>query len=409
MTTPVSIFTQNGVEITENARSVSYLMGISDFFHSVFEEKEVIETLLETQALSASEIYSNFLQLTSTISLETIQTFTGVSLTLVFLSSSNQVSPNQFKLDKQFVQCEFLANRPYMPTETLADGVDFIFERFEDHTLLTLARPIGEYQFSQRVNSSGQTEYAIWISNAIIDRELMQKYFGNLIAVDPEQSSEQLSNFIYGLYFLYANGPTISAIEKGANLTLGIPLCRSTEQVIDIRTYLDTDQYLVITDKNQYVLPEGIPTIVNIGDSLSAGDLLARVVEIRDYRRSGEWWINVAIPKHIIPEQPKSQKNRYAVAGSFFYDIMKTHLFRHTFLVRINITEFRNNDYFAKMLKIIDRAKPAYTQPIYTWRVILGEEDGAFALEEQAFSVDTSAGVPLQYINSNPINENAIG
>ena len=409
MSTPQSIFSPTGVEITENSRSVSYLMGISDFFHSVFEDREVIDTLLESQAISASDIYSNFLQLTSTLSLTTIQTFTGASLKLVFLSSENQLTTNSFKLDHKFVEAAYLANRPYLPTEILEQDVHFNIDQYEDHSVLTLARPISEYQFSQRVSTSGVTEYAIWVVNAILDQTLMQRYFGNLISTDPQASSEQFSNFVYGLYYLYANGPTLASMEKGANLTLGIPLARASETVVDIRNYLDTDQYLIITDKNQYALPEGIPASVNIGDTLSTGDLLAQVVEIQDYVSNGVWWLNVAIPKHIIPDQPESQRNRYAINGSFFYDIMKGYLYRHTFLVRINIGEFRNNDYFAKMLKIIDRAKPAYTQPIYTWRVMLGEDDGSFEITEDSFTVDTSAGIPLMAINFNAINETAIG
>lgn len=409
MSTPQSIFSPTGVEISENARSVSYLMGISDFFHSVFEDGEIVNTMLEAQALSASDIYSNFLQLTSTISLETIQTFTGSSLKLVLLSTSNQLSDNSFKIDKKFVESEYVCNRPYLPTEVLEQDVHFNIDQYDEYSVITLARPIEEYQFSQRVNANGETEYAVWLVNVVLDQTLMQRYFGNLISADPEKSSEQFSNFVYGLYYLYTNGPTLSAIEKGANLTLGIPLARATEKVIDIRTYMDTDQYLIITDKNQYVLPEGIPASVDIGANLSTGDLLAKVVEVKDFRRNGQWWLNVAIPKHIIAYQPESQKNRYSVSGSFFHDIMRTHLFRHTFLVRINIGEFRNNDYFAKMLKIIDRAKPAYTQPIYTWRVLLGEEDGAFEIAEETFSVDTSPGIPLLAINYNAINETAIG
>lgn len=408
MATPVSIFSQTGVDVGSNSRSVAYLMGLSDFFHSVFQDKDTINLLLEAGAISASDTYSKFLQLTSTLSLETIQTFTGTSLKLLFLSTADQLAPNVYKIDKSIVGSSYLSNRPYLPTEILEKDIQFSIEPGTEYSTLTLSKDISEFQFSQRTVSEGQTEYAVWVVDAIIDGNMMQEYFGSWVAAEPEASSEQFSNFVYGLYYLYSNGPTLDAMEKGANLALGIPLARDNETVIDIRTYLDTDQYLVITDKNQYVLPEGIPAIVYIGQNISIGDSLAKVVELKDYRADGQWWVNVAIPKTIIQEQPKSQVSRFANSGTFFFTIMRDYLFRHTFLVRINVGEFRNNDYFAKMFAVINRAKPSYTQPIYTWRVYLGEDEGSFSIEESAFSMTTPAGF-LYAINFHAINEDALG
>lgn len=140
---------------------------------------------------------------------------------------------------------------------------------------ITFAKPITEYAISSRLLKDGiTTQYALWMVDVNIDDALLTKYYGNLIGVSPENSSEQFANFLYGLYYVYTNGPTLSTIRKGLNLVLGVPLARLSETVIDVRTYLQTDQYLVITDQNQYLLPFGLTPSVAVGDSLVVGELL---------------------------------------------------------------------------------------------------------------------------------------
>ena len=79
---------------------------------------------------------------------------------------------------------------------------------------------------------------------------------------------QTFKNYISGLYYVYSGGPTLDLIKKGLNLALGIPICRGNETVLDIRNYLETDQYIIITDQNQYVIPYGLTPLVNVGDSL---------------------------------------------------------------------------------------------------------------------------------------------
>lgn len=411
MTTPISLFDSNGVDVGKSSRSMTYLMGISDFFAYVFEDQDVVNLMLECNALYASEIYSKFLQLTSTLSLETIQTTLGVSIKLVFLGDDNKLDDVTYSLDRSIVSAQYIANAPLFPTLILENGIGFELEQGDTSTIIRLSRPLTDplSSFSQRILSDGTTQYALWLVDAIVDEQLMSQYYGNLIGEDLSNSSDIFTNFIYGLYYLYNNGPTLSNMQKGANLVLGIPLARAHEQVIDIRNYLDSNQYLVLTDQNQYLLPAGIPTNVVINQQLQPGDLLGLAIQIEDYKSNGTWWTGLSIPSNLIPVQPPSQPNRFAAPGTTYWNIMNTYLYPHAFLVKINVGAFQNTGIFDKLANVIIKAKPSYTQPVYTWAIDVntGVVD-TYGLVESNFVVTPITPGDLLEINFEEINSSEI-
>lgn len=408
MTTPISLFDSDGIDVGKSSRSMTYLMGISDFFTYVFEDQDVVNLMLECNAMSASEIYSKFLQLTSTLSIETIQTTLGVSLKLVFLDETNKIDDVTYSLDRSVVSAQYIANAPLFPTLTLENGIGFELEQGTTSTIIRLSRPLTDplSTFSRRVLTDGTTQYALWLVDAIIDDQLMSKYFGNLIGEDLSNSSDLFTNFIYGLYYLYNNGPTLSNMQKGANLVLGIPLARTNETVLDIRNYLDSNQYLVLTDQNQYLMPAGIPTSVIIGQVLKPGDSIGLAIQIEDYKSNGAWWTGLSLPSSLIPVQPPSQPNRFAAPGTTYWNIMNTYLYPHAFLVKINVGAFQNTGIFDKLAQVIIKAKPSYTQPVYTWAIDIntGVSD-TYGITESSFSTSTDLTNVLLEINFNDIND----
>lgn len=367
-----SNFSDTGLPIGENNVNMTYLYGLSDFFTMMFTDPSQVNLLLEATSQNAAEVYSRFLQLTSTISLEGISETVGSSIKLITLNSTAKVigRTNVYTLPQTVLSSKCLANRPFLPTSLLDSDVDFhLVTDASGNTTVTFAKDIESYGFSARTNSSGSTDYALWFVDVNIDERLISKYYGTLIGVDPQNSTTDFHNFVYGLYYVYVQGPTLDILRKGFNLTLGIPLARSQETVIDIRNYLDTDQYIVITDQNQYIIPYGLPASVAVGDQLNVGDEIAKWVVIEDYLSKDGWWINLNIPLTIIPTQPAGQKDRYATAGSHFDYLMRNYLKKHTFLVNINVSNFENIQTYQQISDIIHRSKPAYTQPIYIWSV----------------------------------------
>lgn len=406
-----STFSNSGVHIGENRDNMSYAYGLGDFFSLMFEDTSVPNLLLEADTLTASEVYSRFLQLTSTLSLEDIQTTVGSQIKLVLLDSSDLVEGtlSTYKLPLSIASSRYVANRPIMPTALLEDKVDFdITQDDYGNCFIRLAKPLAsstgyhpysEYAFSSRVLPNGNTQYALWFVDVNVDEGLVAKYFGNLLGVQAKSSTEAFANFVYGLYYVYTQGPTLTVLKRGLNLVLGIPLARMDETVIDIRMYLQTDQYLVLTDENQYVIPYGLPPSVSIGDRVKAGQELAEWIEVKDFSNDGEWWVNLYIPTTIIPEPQSGYVSRYATPGSPVDYVMRNYLKTHTFLVRVNVTTFKNLQTFSDLISVIKKSKPAYTQPIYVWAV---GNDEVLGLEESNLGIQIDSREELDLGNSYP-------
>lgn len=408
MIVPQSIFNQDGVDIGQDTRNMSYLYGIADFFSYVFEDTSNINLLLEANAVSASDIFSKFLQLTSSLTLAGVQTSVGTSIKLILISDSDQIDAlPKFKVDVPISSAKFISNRPFLPTELLEEGVDFrIVQSDISSCVIQFARPIADYKFSKRPTPTGSSEYALWLTDAILDEQLMYKHFGSILGVKPEVSSEQFSDFIYGLYYLYLKGPTLRVLEQGLNLVLGIPLPRSSSTVLDIRIKVDTNQYFIITDNEQYLLPTGINPAVAIGDTIGIGTTLGKWVEVKDFITDGKWWINVGIPSTIIPIRPLSQLDRFALEGTRFDQMMTEYLFRNTFLISINVGAFNTNKYFEYISDIIEKVKPTNAQPIFVWNIDMTDND-LIGLEELDFYINQISGI-ISAINSFPINDYVI-
>lgn len=373
-----------------SARNMTMLYGLSDFWHLMFEDSEKIDLLLEANAIVASDIYSRFLQLTSSITLEDIQNNIGTQLKLILISKDDFVpgSLSTYSLPEGFQNCRYLTNRPFLATVTYEEGVDFLVD-LETNTIKFASDPFEE-KFPRRVNQSGSDEIAIWAIDIETDEKMMYNYYGKLIGVDPQESTERYKDFLFGLFYLYVHGPDLAMVRRGLNVALGVPLARDDETVLSIRKYPGSGQYFVITDLNSYLLPYGLIPTVQEGDSLTVGDEVTTWVEVKDYMNDGDWWINLEIPKTLMPYVPEGQPDAYAKPGTYADYLMRNYLRHHTFLVKVNVTTFKNIESFQQLGDIIKRVKPSYTTPIYIWAVPIEDEIIRFIEEETSTRRDTN-------------------
>ena len=352
--------------------NMAYMYGISDFWSTIFEGADKIDLLLEAGAQQSSDIYDRFLQLTSTLSLSEIQTTINSQLKLVVLKSSDLVpgTTTTYYLPETIISASFIMNRPLLPTLTLENGTHFDIN--DAGTEITLFEKVESLNFPRR-NVNGEEEYSLWFSDVKVDEQLISRYYGKLIGLNPSESTEKFKNFVYGLFYLYSRGPNLALFKKGLNLALGLPLARDYETVLDIRKYLETDQFIVITDLNQYVIPYGVTPTVSEGEQLVPSQEIANWVEIKDWDSDGKWWINLYIPESVLPYQPAGQSDRYAKEGSYLDEIMLGYLKTHTFLINVNVTSFKDIQSFQELYDIIYRVKPTYTIPLYIWSVPIDE------------------------------------
>lgn len=369
-----SNFSDSGLDVGLNDTNMTYMYGLSDFFSVMFEDTSTVNLLLEAETEVASEVYSRFLQYTSSLSLQSLQEVTNSSIKLVMLSSSDLVSGqiNTYILPENIQSSRYICNRAFLPTEMLDENVDYYISQQPDGACwVKFAKPLNSYALPVRLLNDGvTTQHALWFADVEVDEGLMTKFYGNLIGVSPENASTQFSDFVYGLFYVYTHGPKLDTLSRGLNLALGIPVARSQEQVLSIRKYLETDQYLVICDQNQYLIPYGLSPSVFEGDILSVGQSLAEWVEIKDYEHDGDWWINLHIPEKLVPQIPAGQKDRYATSGSHYDYLMRNYLKSHTFLVKVKVENFKNIQKFVQLSDIIKQAKPCYTEAIYVWTIV---------------------------------------
>jgi hypothetical protein len=362
-------FSTTGLNIGKADRNLTYYYGLSDFWHSMFQDSEKIELLLEASSYKLSDIYSKFLQLTSSISLQDIEIATSQQLKLVLLKDTDAVNGqiNTYTLSETITSSRLIANRPLLPTAYLEDGIHYKIS--DDGTQIQFFEPLSSIGFASRLLSDGSKEFSLWFVDSLVDEDFVWEHYGNLIGVDPQLSTDAFKSFIYGLYYLYTNGPNLALLRKGLNLALGIPLARDTETVLEIRKYLNTDQYVVITDLNSYLIPFGLVPTAAVGDVLNPTDELAKWIEVKDYINDGDWWINLAIPPALMPYIPSGQPDRYAKTGTYADYIMRTFLKQHTFLVNVKTIDFKNLQSFEQLSTIINEVKPSYTYPVYIWTV----------------------------------------
>ncbi len=397
--TDLSEFSSEGFNIGKDSKVLTYLHGLSDFWIYMFEDASKVNLLMEANAIAASDIYNRFLQLTSIISLEDISVLTNSQQQLILLTDKSNVgvsSPVAGKVNNavetyyipketalKYAKC--LANRPLMPTSMLEEDTDFYIDTVAN--TIAFSRPLSTMGFPYRVLTDGSKQYAIWAIDAKIDDNLVYEHYAKLIDISPATSSQLFKDFIYGLYYLYVNGPNLDTMRKGLNITLGIPLARDIETVLEIKKYLNTDQWLVITDLNSYIVPYGLDPTVAVGDILAVGQEIALWIEVKDYERDGDWWLNFMIPSHIMPDVPASvpgsvpdgiiaeaTPNRYATPGSYADWLMRNYLKKHTFLVNVKTVAFKNIQSFEQLSEIIRTVKPSYTTPIYVWTVPTEDE-----------------------------------
>ncbi len=358
-----------GFSSTAERSGLAYLYGLSDFWAIIFEDSELIDRLLEANTIGLADAYSKFLQLTSSISVNDIQTYLHSEVELLRVKDSGIVespSGTTYSIPETLVDCLYLLDRPMLAVNTLERNVHYRIDPAA--STITFYKPLAELGFPSRVLPTGEVEVAFWATDVVNDDSLISKYFGNLIGVSPKNVTRIYKDFIRGLYFLYTQGPSITALERGLSLALGIPLARTEEEVLLTVRNEVTGNWLVATDKSSYTIPYGVEPEVSAGDTLTIGQELVSIAEVKDYKVEDEWWLNISIPPELLPDLP--EVDLLASEDSLTDHLMRDYLKYHTFLVRLKWDNAFTAGSFDEIFRILSDVKPKYTYPIFVWSVV---------------------------------------
>lgn len=368
--------------------SQSYLYGLSDFWSTWFEDQEMTERLLEATSYQLSDIYSKFIQLCTTASLFDIRSTFHSSIKLLLVDSDELITGqfgNNYKLKDNIVDARYLLDKPLAATASYEKDVHFGLS--EDGSTINFYKPLEDMKFSSRKilkNGVEVTQYSIWATDVEIDEQALFKYFGTLVRVSPQTSTEVYRAYIQGLFYLYTQGPTIDLLKRGVHLALGIPLARAEEEVLLIKQDDQSGDYVVVTEQNSYRLPYGTVPSVAEGDVLAVGVELSNIATLVDYTIDDNWWINLRLPSVLFPDATGIV---VATPGSFEDYAMRNYLKHHTFLVKINLSGSLTSAAAAEILRLVQDARPRYTMAINVWSVPIEVED----LREEDFIENLSA------------------
>jgi len=391
----------------------AYLYGLSDFWTFMFEDVELVERMLEQQSVQMAEVYSKFLQLTSTVSLEDVQAYTGSEIKLfTILDRADWIEGTTYRIPEGFITCKYLLSRPILPTVTMERGVHFDIDpdalTITFYTQLENSGAPVRQVLDPENEALNDFEYALWATDVVTDEDLVFRYYGQYVGFDNEKHSaaETYKNFIKGLYFLYVNGPVIRYMEQGLSLALGVPIAREDEKVLSVVREAESNSHLVVTANNSYRIPYDIAPDIDLDDPekdhIVKGAPLLKVAQISDHTKDGDWWNNIPIPFELVekingrqygpvspygeepgPDDPdpvtsliiasndpnagEEQKEMYFLMDTF----LKTHAF---FIKLIWQPSAADSGVQSEVLKLVSTAKPTYTVSIQIWELPLGME-----------------------------------
>ncbi len=376
---------------SDKGSSLTYMYGLSDFWSDSFEDSEVVEAILAQETMQLSDSYSYFLQRSAGISLQDIQRTYKTDLKLVLISVADMISPREFRIDPSIESFKYVSNRPLLPTETLEEGRHFEV----DPGVLRLGKPIGEYKFPVRYTLDGTPQYAIWLSDVEINAKWIDNSFGKLVGFTEEDALENYKSFLEGTYYLYANGPNVSHIERGVNLAMGMPYARETEPVLRVVRDQVTGNYVVFTATQAYEVPYQYTPSLKVGDVLQKGQVLDDWVLIKDYVKDGAWWYDIFLPKEVLTngQDPLviGRCTKDSMGDKIIKDFLKHHMFE------VLMTQPAGDVKSFKIAKrVVEYSKPAYTFPVFVWKAPVSDEE--LHLEDD-FTFTLKAGLEDTCIN----------
>lgn len=357
-----------------NGQSMVYMYGLSDFWVDMFSDTQLVETLLEGQTVQLAEAYSYFLQRAAGISLMDIQDKYSTRIKLLLIGEEDVLPSSSdfrsFRIDSSIKNISKLSNRPILPTSTLSYGIHFDLEG----DIITFHKPIGELKFPVRYRSDGSWQYAVWMSDVVVNEKWIDNSFGRLVKFTEDDAIFNYKSFLEGVYFLYTNGPNIANIERGVNLAMGMPYARETEVILDIARDEISGNWIVLTSNHSYEIPYSYRPDLSVGDTIRENDVLSTWVDIKDYSTSGAWWYQIYLPQEVLGSGVDTYSLGIASEGSIPDTMMNTFLKHHMFEVLITQPSSDETAY-STARNLVLRSKPEYTYPVFVWKASIGDED----------------------------------
>lgn len=175
-------------------------------------------------------------------------------------------------------------NRVLYPSKSWTQGAEYDIDK-ERGLIRFLDDPFDSGYVAKRdvYNDEGELvdeEIGLWVFRGQWDQEYIYKYWSFAVAMVAE-STEFFKDLTNALWDAYAFGSNMQSLQMMISAMLGVPfIIEPTETVEDIIE--EPTRKLVTTDKNAYSFSSEANVVVNIGDTLFAGQELTDAVTVVD-------------------------------------------------------------------------------------------------------------------------------
>jgi hypothetical protein len=208
---------------------------------------------------------------------------------------------------------------------------DIIFEDLSERSLTSIiVDPDSTLYFQEPPTGK------LWAEYVGYDERYTQNNFGvNVDLSGP--STDQYKARVRGLYYSYFRGPNVNDIRRGIHILIGLPIAEAGGTVDSINLSYSGSLGVITVGEAEYLFPLLVGTSLQVGDVVNTFDPLCNGVEVSDYLKDPEWFVNVGIDELL----------KY-----------------HTFLVRLDLDVF-SIDTIPLAAKFVEQIKPTWKQGVF--------------------------------------------
>ena len=183
----------------------------------------------------------------------------------------------QFPISDEIKEGYLLTDGMVRSTVMFAHGIDF-FLLPESSKLVLATNPFYNSRLTPYLDDAGNRRIRLYLYRAGLDWQFMPKLYGSVLKL-PGKSSNNYKRLVNAVLDSTVAGTAINDLAEVLSAITDVPRVVATGEVVQVITN-DAAGKLVITDQNVYRFQLNATVMVEVGDTLTAGDFLIDAVQL---------------------------------------------------------------------------------------------------------------------------------
>lgn len=189
-----------------------------------------------------------------------------------------------FPVPEDLKDGRLILNRLSAPSLSLTRGVDFILQ---DGTISFATNPFSDSRVAKREIIEGSTvvdrEVGLWLFRGQFDWDHVYTHFGYVLGLNLA-SSEEYRDLINAVLDALVRGTSEKELQMAFSALTSTPIVLEPTEQVELVS-LDAKNLVIVTDQHVYKFPKISTAIVEVGDTVYAGDQLVDTVAFYDLNR----------------------------------------------------------------------------------------------------------------------------